>query len=119
MKQSNQTPERQLILLLLVLSIAAIGATAVEGLAQISLGQSLYAVRCRSCHEQTAKAATGNKTPTHEELRRLPTAEVFFALTNGSMKAQAQGLSLREIVALVDYSSAGSETDYQTGANSP
>jgi polyvinyl alcohol dehydrogenase (cytochrome) len=61
-------------------------------------GQTLYEVRCKSCHESVASHA-----PSRAALRVRPKAEIVKALTEGSMATMTLGMSPDDIGAIADY----------------
>jgi polyvinyl alcohol dehydrogenase (cytochrome) len=71
-------------------------------------GEAVYAERCAACHADPGTT----RAPSLETMRDMPAERVAFALTNGIMKSQAEGLSFRDIRTLVSYASAGDRPDY-------
>ncbi len=81
-------------------------ATAVEAASQSqpsSAGEALYKEHCASCHEGGASRAAPRAA-----LGRLSTDNVRFALTKGSMTAQASKLSPAQVDAVVRFLSESS-----------
>jgi polyvinyl alcohol dehydrogenase (cytochrome) len=61
-------------------------------------GAAIYKERCASCHD-----AAKEHTPPLSALKALSPAAVNTALTSGSMRSQAQGLSTDALAALIAY----------------
>jgi mono/diheme cytochrome c family protein/type 1 glutamine amidotransferase len=61
-------------------------------------GKALYAQRCAACHER----AQGN-VPPRRQIAARGRDGIVEALTQGAMRAQAQGLGRQEIQAVADY----------------
>lgn len=69
---------------------------ACSGLAQD--GAALYKERCASCHD-----APTERVPTLSTIKAMSGEAVYLALTSGSMKTRAEGLSTPQIFALLGY----------------
>jgi len=61
-------------------------------------GAALYQKRCATCHDAPAE-----RVPTFNSLRAMDPSRIERALTSGSMKTQAEGLTSTERYALVGY----------------
>ncbi len=64
----------------------------------VAQGAELYAQRCAACHD-----APSGPTPPREALRGLAPEDIAGALVDGTMQAQAEGLSREQIGALATY----------------
>ncbi len=65
--------------------------------------EALFADRCAGCHQGTQRAAA------LPALATLGPAQISFALTNGSMQAQADGLSAGQIMELSEFIAGNAE----------
>jgi polyvinyl alcohol dehydrogenase (cytochrome) len=61
-------------------------------------GGAIYKERCASCHD-----APEGRVPTLSAIKAMSGEAVYMALTSGSMKSRAEGLSTAQIFALVGY----------------
>jgi hypothetical protein len=61
-------------------------------------GATIFNQRCASCHVTPA-----GRVPPLSAIKAMNPAAVYAALTNGTMKAQADGLSPAQIIALIRY----------------
>ncbi len=68
------------------------------GLMQAQDGAALYKERCASCHDSPA-----GRAPSIDAIRQMTGQAVYAALTNGSMKSQAAGLSTQQLLSLLVY----------------
>ncbi len=76
-------------------------------------GAALYQARCASCHDNPG----ATKAPSLQALKQMSLARVFFAMSNGLMKAQATGLSFPELAVLARHASVGEQQDYLPSAS--
>ncbi|MBV9770964.1 MAG: PQQ-binding-like beta-propeller repeat protein [Bryobacterales bacterium] len=65
-------------------------------------GAALYEGRCAKCHDSPTR-----RTPAVSALRAMSSTAILRALESGTMRAQAQGLSSPERIALASYLSSG------------
>ncbi len=61
-------------------------------------GATIFNQRCASCHTSPA-----GRVPPLSAIKAMSPQAIYAALTEGTMKAQADGLSMAEIVALIKY----------------
>lgn len=61
-------------------------------------GAAIYKERCASCHDTPQ-----GRVPALSTLKQMTGAEIYIALTNGTMKSRAEGLATPEIFALIGY----------------
>jgi polyvinyl alcohol dehydrogenase (cytochrome) len=61
-------------------------------------GGAIYKERCASCHD-----APAGRVPAISAIKAMSGEAIYLALTNGSMKTRAEGLSTAEIFALIGY----------------
>src|SRR4051812_15539955 len=61
-------------------------------------GAAIYKERCASCHD-----APEGRVPALNAIKAMSGEAVYLALTNGSMKSRAEGLSTPQIFALIGY----------------
>ncbi|HTA44926.1 MAG TPA: PQQ-binding-like beta-propeller repeat protein [Bryobacteraceae bacterium] len=61
-------------------------------------GAALYKERCSSCHDSPS-----GRIPSIAAIKQMTAGAVYAALTNGPMKAQANGLSTQQILSLIVY----------------
>ncbi len=61
-------------------------------------GAGIYKQRCASCHDNP-----GPRVPALSAIKEKSGEAIYRALTSGTMKTQAQGLSTGEILALISY----------------
>src|SRR5262245_55601175 len=61
-------------------------------------GSAIYKERCASCHDMPE-----GRTPALSAIKAMSGEAIYIALTNGSMKTQAQGLSTAQIFSLLAY----------------
>ena len=86
--------------------LAVIGIVVNLGLVGASAGapngETLYNVRCKSCHEPAQGRAPGR-----DQLRFRPKAEIVSAMTDGAMQAMALGLTPDDHAAIADFLTGG------------
>lgn len=70
----------------------------VGAMAQPGSAEALYEARCKMCHEPPVPRAPGR-----DQLRDLPNPQIIDALTNGTMKPMAEGLSAAQIAGLAAF----------------
>ncbi len=68
-------------------------------------GEEIFEVRCAECHTDQGDA----RAPDIRMLAKLTPARIAFAMTNGTMKLQSEGLELGEMFDLVAYISEVTE----------
>src|SRR5262245_21703887 len=61
-------------------------------------GAAIYRERCASCHDMPE-----GRTPALSSIKAMSGEAIYIALTNGAMKAQAQGLSTAQIFMLLGH----------------
>src|SRR5262245_7438127 len=61
-------------------------------------GAAIYKERCASCHDMPE-----GRTPPLAAIKAMTGEAIFAALSNGSMKTQAQGLAVPQLFALIGY----------------
>jgi polyvinyl alcohol dehydrogenase (cytochrome) len=61
-------------------------------------GAAIYREKCASCHDMPE-----GRTPALSTIKAMSGAAIYVALTNGAMKAQADGLSTAQIFSLLGY----------------
>src|SRR5215467_8660616 len=61
-------------------------------------GAAIYKERCASCHDTPQ-----GRVPPLSAIKAMSGESIYAALTNGAMKAQAQGLSTPQLFALIIY----------------
>lgn len=66
-------------------------------------GETLYNIRCKSCHEPAQGRAPGR-----EQLKFRAKAEIVTAMTDGAMQAMALGMSPDDMAAIADFLTGGS-----------
>ena len=76
-------------------------ATPAQGQAPAERGATIYAERCKDCHE-----AGDERALTREQLAAKTPAEIVAALTTGPMAAAAEGLSPEDKQAVADWLTA-------------
>ena len=78
--------------------------------------EALYAARCKSCHEPPVPRAPGR-----EQLRDMTNPHIVEALTSGTMKPMAEGLSPTQIAGLAAFLTGRSAPPRRRGkaASSP
>ncbi|HEX7363335.1 MAG TPA: PQQ-binding-like beta-propeller repeat protein [Bryobacteraceae bacterium] len=79
----------------------ALTATLGAATALAQNGEAIYKAHCASCHN----AATG-RVPPFSALRQMDAATIMRAITTGTMKTQAAGLTTQQKYALVGYLAA-------------
>ena len=96
---------------LFVLTVAATPLSASD--VPVHPGKALYEARCASCHANPG----ATKAPSFDALKQMSMSRVFFAMSNGTMKTQAAGLTFPEIGMLASYASAGDQAAYAPAAD--
>lgn len=87
-----------------IVGLLIAGGSAAVSLSQPAAGggaaesEALYNARCKSCHEPPVPRAPGR-----EQLRGMPNPQIVEALTNGTMKPMAEGLSAAQISGLAAF----------------
>src|SRR5215813_10472985 len=61
-------------------------------------GAALYKERCATCHD-----APQGRVPALSAIKQMTGEAIYLALSNGSMKSQAEGLSTAQLIALIGY----------------
>src|SRR5579872_2668586 len=61
-------------------------------------GASMYKERCAMCHDSPQE-----RTPPLSAIKAMSGEEIYAALTTGSMKSRAEGLSTTDLIALITY----------------
>jgi len=61
-------------------------------------GAALYKERCASCHD-----APQGRVPAISAIKQMTGEAIYIALTNGTMKSQASGLSTIQLLSLIGY----------------
>ncbi len=84
-------------LALLALPVLIFGVVGTAGAAAPN-GEDIYTTRCAVCH-----ANPHGRMPSREQLATLPPDEIFQAARVGMMQAQAEGLSIDEVRAVVTF----------------
>jgi mono/diheme cytochrome c family protein len=83
------------------LVLAGLGSPAVGQAPAAPRGETIYAERCKECHESGDERA-----PQRAVLAAKPTAEIVAALTTGPMVPMAEGLTPEEKQAVAAYLTA-------------
>ena len=78
----------------------------IAGLLEAQDGATIYKERCGSCHE----SPTG-RVPSISTVKQMTPEAIYAALTNGTMKSQASGLSTQEVISLLVYIAPVGRTD--------
>jgi len=81
-----------------LLTTALLGACSALAIAQAQDGAAIYKERCASCHD-----APTERVPALSTIKTMSGEAVYLALTSGSMKTRAEGLSTPQIFALLGY----------------
>jgi polyvinyl alcohol dehydrogenase (cytochrome) len=81
-----------------LLIAALLAACSALALAQAQDGAAIYKERCASCHD-----APTERVPSIGAIKAMSGEAVYLALTSGSMKTRAEGLSTVQIFALLGY----------------
>jgi polyvinyl alcohol dehydrogenase (cytochrome) len=108
-------------LLVLLFAAASLGAqqagqefpAAQAGAVANKEGEALYGRRCASCHDGGSARA-----PSRSSLGQMPSENIRFALTSGSMSAQAAGLTAAQIDTLSHFLSKQVQPTEQIPADS-
>ena len=61
-------------------------------------GAAIYKERCSMCHDMPAE-----RVPALSAIKAMSGEAIYIALTNGTMKSRAEGLSTAQIFALLGY----------------
>ena len=81
-----------------LLITALLAGCAALAIAQAQDGATIYKERCASCHDMPE-----GRTPALSAIKAMSGEAVYLALTSGSMKSRAEGLSTPQIFALLGY----------------
>src|SRR6476620_3976176 len=96
--KAERLPERRAVLF----TIAMLGLVAVPGTAAPPSGEAIYTKRCAMCHDKSGET----RAPARSVLENLTVERILDAMTTGTMKAQAWGLSATERKLLASFLSS-------------
>jgi polyvinyl alcohol dehydrogenase (cytochrome) len=98
------------VFLLIPVLLAAIPAMAQDTVVSTDInanGERLYEETCATCHAMPVET----KSPPIDTLQRMGPRAIRYAMTNGKMKVQAEGLGDQGITDVVAYLSASADVD--------